>query len=296
MTHMSKTILFFGTDDFSAPTLTALTEAGYRIGAVITKPDSRAGRGHKLTPPVVKQIALKHHIAVWQPERLADIATNITALQPVTGVLVSYGKIIPQEILDLFSPGIINLHPSLLPSYRGPSPIEAAILNGDTKTGVSIMKLSAAMDAGPIYKAFEYDLLGNETAPQLYDRLAHFGASKLVGLIDDIMGDELPAYEQSDHASYTNLLRKSDGILDPTSLSAEQAERRVRAFLDYPKSRLILSDLTVIVTKAYASDTKTDGLSVVCQDGRYLIIDELVAPSGRKMSGHDFQNGYAAGA
>src|SRR5690606_32830936 len=112
--------------------------------------------GHKLTPPVVKALATRYDIPVWQPENLGEITADIRALESPIGVLSSYGKIIPQETIDLFEPGIINIHPSLLPQYRGPSPIETAIANGDDKTGVSVMQLSAEMDAGPVYVAKEY--------------------------------------------------------------------------------------------------------------------------------------------
>ena len=115
-------IIFFGTEAYSLIALKALYEAGFPIRAVITKPDMRSGRGHKLTEPPVKTFARQHDILVWQPNKLRDLTPDITALQPVAGVLVAYGKIIPQSIIDLFTPGIINLHPSLLPKWRGPSP------------------------------------------------------------------------------------------------------------------------------------------------------------------------------
>ena len=132
-------IIFFGTEEFCAISLQALINSGFNVAAVVTKPDSKKGRGQKLVPPTVKLIAQKHNIPVWQPKRLSEITENIRQLQPVSGVLVSFGKIIPSSIIDLFSPGIINVHPSKLPTYRGPSPIESAILNGDGQTGVSLM-------------------------------------------------------------------------------------------------------------------------------------------------------------
>ena len=152
-------IVFFGTEDFSLYSLRALVEAGFNIVAVITKLDSRRGRSNKLVQPAVKQFASQHHIPVWQPNRLKDIISDIKNITPQpTGVLVSYGKIIPQTIIDLFHPGVINVHPSLLPKYRGPSPIESAIANRDKNTGVTIMRLEQAMDAGPIYYQEAYPL------------------------------------------------------------------------------------------------------------------------------------------
>ena len=143
-----NSIVFFGTEDFSLVALEALVEAGFPVEVVVTKPDMPKGRGHVLTEPLVKTFAKKHGIQVWQPAKLNDINDDIAKLNNPIGVLVSFGKIIPQKTLDLFTPGIINVHPSLLPKYRGPSPIEAAILMGDQETGVSIMRLSAQMDAG----------------------------------------------------------------------------------------------------------------------------------------------------
>ena len=170
-------IVFFGTEDFSLYSLRVLVEAGFNIVAVITKPDSRRGRSNKLIQPAVKQFASQHHIPVWQPNRLKDIINDIKNITPrPTGVLVSYGKIIPQTIIDLFQPGIINVHPSLLPKYRGPSPIESAIANRDKITGVTIMRLEQAMDAGPIYYQEIYSLNFTETQLELYQTLGQLGA------------------------------------------------------------------------------------------------------------------------
>ena len=130
----SKTILFFGTDEFSALSLRELIAKGFTIGAVITKPDARKGRGQRVIEPIVKTIAKEHGIAVWQPTSTEELIDHVRGVKDPVGVLVSYGRIIPQSVIDLFTPGIINVHPSLLPLYRGPSPVETAILNGDTVT------------------------------------------------------------------------------------------------------------------------------------------------------------------
>ena len=293
MSNTSKTVIFFGTDAFSAPTLRGLLADGYSVGAVITKPDSKQGRGQQLTASLVKQIALQHDIPVWQPTKLTEIIDDIKALGPVIGVLSSYGKIIPQSVLDLFEPGIINIHPSLLPAYRGPSPIETAILNQDEQTGVSVMLLSADMDAGPLYEQIEVPLFSDEDAPALYDSLAHEGTAALLHALPAIISGELQPSPQKGEPTYTSLLKKSDGLLDTTKTAAE-ADAQVRAYLLFPKTKLTLSDQQVIITKAHVSDTKTGSLEVICKDKRYLVIDELIGPSGRTMSGKDFQNGYAA--
>jgi len=294
---MSKTIIFFGTDSFSAAALRSLIEANYTVAAVVTKPDSRSGRGQQITKPLVKEIAEAHNIAVWQPSKLNDIIPDIEALETPTselvGVLSSYGRIIPQAIIDLFTPGIINIHPSLLPLYRGPSPIESAIENGDTRTGVSIMLLSAEMDAGPIYAQQTYTLDGTETQPFLYETLAELGGRVLIETLPEILEGNLLPTPQQDDAIYCHLLSKEDAILHPMAITAVEAERKVRAHLDFPKTKLTIHGQLVIVTKAHVSAEYT-GLAVRFKADQFLVIDELIGPSGKRMSGDAFSHGYAA--
>lgn len=267
MTHTSKTILFFGTEDFSATTLEELIRKNYSIGAIITKPDTRRGRSKELVPPQVKLLGEAHGIPVWQPRKLSHIAGDISAFDNPVGVLVSYGKIIPQSIIDLFSPGIINLHPSLLPKYRGPSPIETAVLNGDSETGISIMQLSAAMDAGPVHLKETIPLQGNETAPELYESLGARGAELLASCLPQILDGTLPAVPQdSDSASYCALITKEDGQIDWQRQTAEQIERKVRAYSDWPQCRAAIGGIEVIITATHlvASENGAPGtLSVL---------------------------------
>ncbi len=294
MTKTSETIVFFGTEEFSLTVLEGLIEAGYNVAAVVTKPDSKKGRGRQLVMPSVKVLAAKHDITVWQPTKVAEINEDVKALGPVTGVLVSYGKIIPQSTIDLFTPGIINIHPSLLPKYRGPTPIESAIKNGDDKTGVSIMLLDAGMDSGPVYTSQEFALQGTETRADLYRSLAVMGTDLLLETLPSIMNGSLsPSAQNNEQATYCQLLTKEDAVLDPTKLTAKEAERTVRAYLGSPKSKLTINTHTVIVTKAHVSDQQKTPLDVVCRDGAYLSIDELIAPSGRHMDGAAFLRGYA---
>ena len=286
-------IVFFGSEEFSLYALKALVESGFPIVAVVTKPDTRRGRGHILTEPAVKRYAKKQHIDVWQPSTMNELLPLIEPLKPVAGVLVSYGRIIPQVLLDAFTPGIINLHPSLLPLYRGPSPIESAILNRDNKTGVTIMKLVKAMDAGPIYAQFPYALDGTETRPELYGTLAQLGAQTLVNTLPDILDGSLEPVEQDDSiASYCSLLTKEDAYLNLAELTPGEAEARIRAYIDFPRSRIKLGRYDVIVRRAHAVMTKKTPLDLECANGAYLSIDSLVAPSGRTMSAEDFLRGY----
>lgn len=293
MTPTSKTIVFFGTDDFSAISLQALIKNGFSIGAVVTKPDNRKGRGRELLKPVVKQIAEANNIPVWQPVKVAEITENVQQLDDPIGVLVSYGKIIPQSVIDLFTPGIINVHPSLLPLYRGPSPIETAILNGDSKTGVTIMQLSAAMDAGPMYTQITVPLDGTETAPTLEDKLAELGAQQLCTVLPEIISGAIQPTPQNDEdATYCKLLKKEDSLLDAASITAGQAERRVRAYLAFPKTKVTIAGHQVVITKAHVSDSHETALDLICADGRSLSIDELIGPSGKAMNAQAFVNGY----
>ena len=318
MMNMSKTIIFFGTDSFSACALHSLIEANYDIAAVVTKPDSKSGRGQQLTAPLVKQIAQRHEIPVWQPTKLIEIIDDITAIKQtkdIIGVLSSYGRIIPQAIIDLFNPGIINIHPSLLPLYRGPSPIETALINGDSQTGISIMKLTAEMDAGPVYAQEEYALDGTETAPQLYQTLSALGGRMLIETLPSIIEANLLPSPQSNAAIYCYLLKKEDALLNTDEMTAVQAERQVRAYLAFPKTKLLITrsqkdtndreDMikneteNIIITKAHLTvdqrqSTPTKDFIVAFKDDSYLTIDELIAPSGKLMSGQSFKNGYAA--
>lgn len=293
MTHTSKTIVFFGTDEFSAASLRELIAKGFSIGAVVTKPDSRKGRGRELAKPIVKEIAEANNIPVWQPLDINAIAEHVKKLKDPVGVLVSYGKIIPQSIIDLFTPGIINVHPSLLPLYRGPSPVETAILNGDTETGVTIMQLTAPMDAGPIYSQVTVPLIDVETAPELESQLAELGAQELSLTLPSIInGTVQPTPQNDDLASYCQLLTKEEGNLYTDKLTAEQAERHVRAYIAFPKTKATIEGHSVVITKAHVTNTHNSPLDLPCSDGQFLSVDELIGPSGKAMNAKAFLNGY----
>lgn len=293
MQPTSNPILFFGTEDFSLISLQALLDSDFVVAGVVTKPDSRKGRGQKLVPPSVKVLAQAHGIPVWQPEKLSDITADIQALGNPVGVLVSYGKIIPQALIALFTPGIINVHPSLLPRYRGPSPIESAIKHGDSQTGVTIMQLEARMDAGPLYAQEALALNGTETRPELYQTLGAQGATLLLASLPGILDGSLtPTPQVESEATYCQLLQKEDALLQPSTQTAAAAERLVRAHLGFPKSKLSIEGHTVIVTAAHVSTQQKTPLDVQFQDGAYLSIDQLVAPSGKAMNAEAFLRGY----
>ena len=293
MTKISPKIVFFGTENYSLITLEALVEEGFNVVCVITKPDTKRGRGHKLTEPPVKTFAKSHNIPVLQPSKVSEITDYIKQLQPVTGVLVAYGKIIPQSIIDLFTPGIINVHPSLLPKYRGPSPIESAIANRDTETGVSIMQLDSKMDAGPIYTQTRQPLTGKETKFELYDKLFHDGTSLLIKNLPNIISGSLQPTPQGDsRASYCQLLNKDNSWLDTERMTAVEAEAHVRAHLGFPRSRMTIDDRDIIITKSHCDKTPNSHLDKKFADDNYLIIDELIAPSGKTMTAEEFIRGH----
>lgn len=289
-----KRLVFFGTEAFSVPTLEALIASGYDIAAVVTKPDTRRGRGKKTFIHPIKQLAIDSNITVFQPEKLKDIETDLANLHADAAVLVSFGKIIPKRTLKLFGEvGVINIHPSRLPKYRGPSPVEAAILHGDNSTAVSIMQLDEGMDTGPVYVQKNVPLKGNETKTELSAKLSLLGADLLVSVLPDILSGKIQPKPQSNiDVSVTSLISKQDGILDPSTDTASVLERKVRAYQGYPKPKLQIKDFDVIITSAKIANSSSDGdLVVACAKNTYLKVEKLVAPSGREMSGKAFLNG-----
>jgi methionyl-tRNA formyltransferase len=292
MEKMSN-IVFFGTESYSLIVLKALIEHGYSVSAVVTKPDAPKGRGHTMRSPAVKTYALSQNIHVLQPQRVSDITQFVTTLDHPVGVLAAYGRVVPPDVLALFTPGIVNIHPSLLPHYRGPSPVEAAIAHRDAKTGVSIMQLESTMDAGPIYMQVPYALDHTETKQELYDTLFQLGANLLIQHLPAITAGSLVPTPQDNHqATYCPLLTKKDGILDPATVTPGEAEARIRAHLGYPRTHLTVGSYDIVITKAHAVMTKQHDLDIKCKNDAYLSIDELIAPSGKHMTSAEFLRGY----
>lgn len=292
---MKNPIIFFGTEDFSAVSLQKLIDEGFEVAGIITKPDSKKGRGQKLQSPKVKKIGEKFKIPILQPQKMNEIIEFVQNFKNPVGVLVSFGRIVPQEIIDLFTPAIVNVHPSLLPKYRGPSPIESAILNGDTKTGVSLMKLSKEMDAGDVYSQEEIKLSKTETASELYKICGKIGAGMLVRDLPKIISGELKGEKQdSSQAEYCQLLKKSDSILNPENQTAKQAEQQIRAFEIFPKSKIQIDDYLVVVktAKVVNSNPENSPLTLEFADGKFLEIKTLLTPNGKETTAQSFINGY----
>ncbi|MBQ9019809.1 methionyl-tRNA formyltransferase [Candidatus Saccharibacteria bacterium] len=224
-------------------------------------------------------------------EDLAELIRLKTTHPSAPAVLASFGVIIKQDLLDLFEStgGILNIHPSLLPKYRGPSPIESALLNGDTTFGVSIMKLAKAMDAGPIY--YQTTLDGkNLTKSELYTELATLGAT---WLIKNLFNLPTPVPQDDNSATYCQKLDRSMSPLDPKSKTAPELYNQIRALATWPKSTYTFYNKECIIHSAHISDHSESPLSLLCKDGKYLTIDEL-QPAGKKsMPAAAFLNGYA---
>lgn len=290
-------IIFFGNERLisglahtDAPILTMLIDEGYDVVAVVA--NDAGTKSRKPKPLEVAELARANDIPVHTPERPMDIHDQLKEYQADAAVLVAYGRIVPQKLIDLFPYGIINVHPSLLPKYRGPSPIESAIANGDESTGVSIMSLTKEMDAGPVYYQTEVALNGTETAPSLAATLSDIAADRLKTILPSVLGGSLQAESQAhDSAVYCQLIPKQDARLDPVTQTAEHAERLVRAYLAYPRARLEIAGSERIIVSAHVSGDQKTPLDIAFKKD-VLSIDELVAPSGKAVSADAFIRGY----
>ena len=228
------TAIFLGTPDFAVPTLERMVEAGHDVAAVFTQPDRPKGRGHKDSMPPVKQAALRLGIAVHQPERVRrpEVIAQLQAIAPEVMVVVGYGQIIPQAILDIPPLGIINVHASLLPKYRGAAPIQWAIARGETQTGVTTMRIDAGLDTGEMLLKWQTAIGEDETAVDLSPRLAAAGADLLVRTLAEL-AEIRPESQDNSQASYAPILKKEDGHID-WRLDSREILNRVRGFQPWP--------------------------------------------------------------
>ena len=225
-----------GTPDFAVPVLETLCSNGHDVAAVYTRPDRPAGRGRRLSPPPVKVYAEQHDIPVVQPASLRQerIIETLASLKPQAMVVAAYGRILPPEMLRVSPLGVLNVHPSLLPKYRGPSPVTEAILAGEPKVGVSVMLLDEGMDTGPILAQKETGVFPEEPADQLTQRLFALGADLLTEVLPAWEAGEIkPVPQNEDEASVTRLYSRKDGEID-WSLPAEYLARQLRALHPWP--------------------------------------------------------------
>jgi methionyl-tRNA formyltransferase len=293
----SKRLVFFGNERLAtavtteAPVLRALIDAGYEIEAlVINHVDAKSRNNRTLE---IAEIAQRHNIPILKPHKPGEIINELKAYNADAAVLVAYGRIISQSVIDIFPRGIINVHPSLLPKYRGPTPLESVILNVDKQTGVSIMQLGAGMDDGPVFSQQKIALNGKETKQELADKLSRLGAKMITKVLPAVLdGSAKPAEQDHQDATYSHLLQKDDSILD-WSKPADQLEREVRAYAGWPRSVTRIFGHKIIVTKAKVVKAKAENHLIMQASPGFLEIEELIAPSGRKTSGADFIRGYS---
>ncbi len=272
--------LFFGTSAFAVPSLRAVAGATDLIG-VVTQPDRPSGRGQKLQPTPVKSAALELGLRVFEPTDLRAFAEAMASESFDLFALASYGRILPQALLDLPRGGALNVHPSLLPQYRGATPIQTALLDGATETGVSIMLMDAGMDTGDLVAQERVAIEPDEDYGALHDRLAEIGARMLAQTLDAADTHPLARTAQHGEASVTRPIRKDSLTID-WNADAASIVNRVRAYAPQPAARALLHGETVKLLRAH-----------VGANGE-IVVDELIAPNRGKMTGDAFERSHAA--
>ena len=301
-------VVFMGTPDFAVGTLEAIVGAGHEVAAVVTQPDKPKGRGGVMAMSPVKECALRHGLTVLQPlkARSPEFVDEIKAINPDVIVVVAFGQIIPSEIIHMPKYGCINVHASLLPKYRGASPIQWTVLDGCEYSGVTTMLMDEGIDTGDILETATVKLDERETGGSLFDRLRLVGAKLLVETLDKAEAGQLHPVKQDDsQSSYVRMMDKSFGLMDFTQ-PVEILERKVRALNPWPSAfthmdekLLKIWDATVIKDSSVkAGDygkVKTDGKTcfMVACDGGYLSVNELQLEGKKRMKVEDFLRGYS---
>ena len=298
-------IIFLGTPEFAVPSLKALAVAGHKIQAVFTQPDRPKGRGNQLAASSVKEAAIELGLRVLQPERIRrpEQVAAIADMKPELMVVVGYGQIIPQAIIDIPAHGILNVHASLLPKYRGAAPIQWAIANGETETGVTIMRIDAGLDTGDMLARASMPIGPEETAPELSNRLADAGAELLVESIKRIE-NETAVYTPQDNtsATYAPVLKKEDGRID-WSLPASVIHNRVRGFTPWPGAYTgfrgqILRIYSALPLAGQAGGTagtlkiEKRTLRVICGHNSALELKEIQLEGKKRVGVDAFLNGH----
>lgn len=303
---MSKTIVFFGNERLATGvntechTLNMLISQGYSIPMVITNYSSAMSRTSRTLE--IKELAEENSIPVFMPDKLYEIKDKIQSCKADIGVLVAYGKIVPQSIINVFPQGIVNIHPSDLPLHRGPTPIESVLIEGPKKTSVSLMKLAQEMDSGPVYAKEDVYLTGKETKQQLSNVMLEKGAELLKEHLPRIAEGAMdPLPQDSSKATYDKLISKEDGLVDWRK-SAEQLEREFRAYANWPKSYTKLAGKDIVIIEAkVVNDSGDPGKAVVkdrdlvvfCGD-KALAITKLKPAGKNEMTGQAFVAGLRA--
>lgn len=294
-------IIFAGTPEFAAQHLQALIDAGREVVAVYTQPDRPAGRGQKLMPSPVKQLALQHAIPVHQPQTLRDLdaQAELASLQADLMIVVAYGLILPQAVLDMPRLGCINSHASLLPRWRGAAPIQRAVEAGDAESGVTVMQMEAGLDTGPMLLKVSTPIAADDTGGSLHDRLAALGSNAVIEAVAALEAGTLVGEVQDDSlATYAHKLNKDEGRLDWTRPAVE-LERRVRAFHPWPICHSVLDGAAVKIhagelgsgqgTPGQIIDAGKDGLEVACGAGS-LRLTRIQLAGGKPLAFSDLFN------
>ena len=303
--EQSLKIVFMGTPSFALPVLSALLDAGHEVVGLYTQPDKPSGRGRGTTPSPVKAYATEHGLRVFQPASLRrpDAHEELASLSPDVIVVAAYGRILPPGTLELPPLGCLNVHPSLLPRYRGPSPVSAAVLNGDQTTGVTVMKLDEGMDTGPIVAQKETPIAPPEDAEELTARLFRIGASLLIDVLPRwARGEIRPRPQDDSDASTTKRLSREDGQIDWT-LSASRIERQVRAYRPWPGTFTRWGGRLLKIIEASAPNPETklqpghvalspDGSVHVGAGAGALVVARLQLEGRRAVTAEEFVRGH----
>ncbi len=303
MSPASLRIIFAGTPDFAAQHLQALLDGPHQVVAVYSQPDRPAGRGRKLTPSPVKALALEHAIEVQQPISLKPEAAQemLASYQADVMVVVAYGLILPQVVLDTPRLGCINVHGSLLPRWRGAAPIQRAILAGDQRSGVTVMQMEAGLDTGPMLLKVETPIAINDSSASLYAKLAVLGCHSLTEALDGLKNSTLTAQVQDEtKANYADKLTKAEGAID-WHQSAQQISLQVRGLNPWPVAYSDWQEHRLRIWMAHAIEGHSDepagtlvsldksGLEVACGNG-HLKITQLQWPSGKALNQSELMN------
>jgi methionyl-tRNA formyltransferase len=302
-------VAFLGTPEFAIPSLNVLVRAGHHVVGVFTQPDRPKGRGNRLSESPVKIAGLELGLAVHQPQRIRrpEIIDQLRSLDAELMVIVGYGQIIPQTIIDLPRHGILNVHASLLPKYRGAAPIQWAIANGETETGVTIMQIDAGLDTGDMLLKAAVTIGPDETTPELSARLAPLGAQLLLQAIDDVQAGRICREKQNDaEATYAPMLKKEDGRID-WHRPATQIYNRLRGFTPWPGAYTSFRGQALHILEAKPLQRKASSpragepallrtekrrLFVGCGEDSDLEILELQPAGKKRMPADAFLNGY----
>jgi len=299
-------VVFFGTPQFAVPTLRRLVDSTHSVAGVITQPDRPRGRGQKITHAPVKALALERGIPVYQPDRLKppEVAETLRGWRSDLGVVAAYGRIIPEQLLAIPRFGMINVHASLLPKYRGAAPVHRAVINGDSQTGVTIMRVVKELDAGAMLAKVTRPIGPDETSDVVETALADMGAELLVTVVDQLVSGIAREEPQDDtQATYAPRLTKEEGLIDWTR-SAPEIHNRIRGLYPWPHAYTFFKGTRLIalrsaVATAGASPTipgtilrvTSEAIQVATGDGELAILD--VQPEGRRaMRAHDFLLGH----